>query len=335
MLFLEAGRYYFKRLKGVCAGNCYLAVTSLAGRPLSKQPKLKTMQRRKFLQDSSLTVISVSVFGALKWNGNFFEGDSPTTTDILGPFYRPGAPMRTNLRLPGAKGTPIVLKGSIFKEDGKTPINNALVEIWHCNESEVYDNTSAAYVYRGGQKTKAGGKYEFKSILPVPYKADPNDEASWRPAHIHMRVSVPGQQDLITQIYFKGGKYIDTDKWASDPKAINRILPIAKNKSGESEIVFNVMMTREIPLDKSAFDKITGIYDVGKGNFIEFIRNDDLLFIKFNGQLRAGLKYIGNNTFEGGIGFPKATFEFLPANVVKVSVVNTNATLAGTKFLKY
>ncbi len=172
--------------------------------------------------------------------------------------------------------------------------------------------------------------------MPVPYKAAPNDETSWRPAHIHMRVSVPNQQDLITQIYFKGGKYVETDKWASDPKAVNRILTISKNNSGESEIVFNVIMSKEIPLDKKVYDKITGLYDIGDNNFIEFFKNDDLLFMKLNGQLRASLKYIGNNTFEGGIGFQKATFELQNDGRVKVVVERTaNKAYNGIKYLKY
>src|SRR5688572_32835011 len=104
------------------------------------------------------------------------EGDTPTTTDILGPFYRPGSPLRANLRLASSNGTPIVLKGNIFKEDGKTPIAKELVEIWHCDENEVYDNASDEYKYRGGQITKADRKYEFISILHVQYKADPKDE---------------------------------------------------------------------------------------------------------------------------------------------------------------
>lgn len=294
------------------------------------------MQRRAFIKNSSLTVISISAFGGLNWNGKNFEGDNATTTDILGPFYRPGAPMRNNLRLPGTNGRPIVLKGIIFKEDGKTPINNALVEIWHCDEHEVYDNTSDDYNYRGGQTTKANGKYEFKSILPVPYKADPNEESSWRPAHIHMRVSVPNQQDLITQLYFKDGKYIDTDKWASDPKAVNRILPITETNSAESEIVFNVIMSKEIPLDIKVYDKITGLYDFGKGNLAEFIKSDDLLLMKRNGQMSVSFKYIGNNTFEGGIGYPKATFEIQKDGNVKVIIEPTaGKTVTGTKFLKY
>lgn len=296
------------------------------------------MQRRNFIKHSALTVISVSAFGALNWNGKNFEGDTPTTTDILGPFYRPGAPLRTNLRIAGSNGTPIVLKGKIFREDGKTPIHDAFVEIWHCDEAEMYDNTSDEYKYRGGQKTKRDGAYEFKSILPVPYKAVPNNDATWRPAHIHMRVSVPHQQDLITQLYFKGGKYVDTDKWASAPQAVNRILTVRKNKDGEDEIVFNVVMNKELPLDKKVYEKLTGLYDIGDNNFIEFTKSDDLLLMKQNGQLWASLKYMGNNTFEGGIGYPKATFEFLKDGTVKVLLladIPTLKTYNGIKYLKY
>lgn len=294
------------------------------------------MQRRTFIKNSTLTVISISAFGSLSWNGKIFAGDTATTTDILGPFYRPGSPLRTNLRLPNSNGKPIVLKGIILKDDGKTPIPNALVEIWHCDEKQVYDNFSDDYKYRGGQKTKADGKYAFTSILPVPYKADPNDETSWRPAHIHMRVSVPNQQDLITQLYFKDGKYIDTDKWASDPKAVNRILKISENKAGDSEIIFNVIMSKEFPLDKKVYDKITGLYDIGEDNSCEFTKNDDLLFMKLNGQIIAGLTYIGNNTFEGGVGFPKVSFDLqMDGNVKVVIVQSPTTTVNGIKYLKY
>jgi catechol 1,2-dioxygenase len=230
----------------------------------------------------------------------------------------------------------VSLAGIYIKDDGKTPIPNALVEIWHCDEKQVYDNTSDDYKYRGGQKTRVDGKYEFTSILPVPYKADPNDETSWRPAHIHMRVSVPNQQDLITQLYFKDGKYIDTDKWASDPKAVNRILKITENKSGDSEIIFNVIMSREIPLDKKVYDKISGLYDIGEDNACEFTKNDDLLFMKLNGQIIAGLTYIGNNTFEGGVGYPKVSFDLqMDGNVKVVIVQSPTTTVNGIKYLKY
>ncbi len=293
------------------------------------------MERRDFIKHSSLIAISVSAFGSISWNGSNYVGDSPTTTDILGPFYRPGAPMRSNIIPPDSKGVLLNLSGTIYKEDGKTPLNNAMVEIWQCDENQHYDNTSNDYLCRGAIKTGNNGRYDFKTVVPVQYKANPNNEASWRPAHIHMRVSVADQQDLITQIYFKGDKYIDTDTSASAPQAVNRILDIAKNTAGENAVIFNVVMSKEFPLEKEVYNKITGLYWMDDDSKIEFIKNDDLLFLKRNGQLTASLKYVGNNTFEGGIGFPKVTFELLAKGETKAIVKLRNKSLSGQKYLKY
>ena len=279
--------------------------------------------------------ISVSAFGAIHWNGKSFVGNSPTTTDILGPFYRPGAPMRSDIIAPNSKGSPMNLSGTIFKEDGKTALNNALVEIWQCDENEYYDNASDSYLFRGAIKTGKNGKYDFKTIVPVPYKADPDNEESWRPAHIHMRVSVADQQDLITQIYFKGDKYNDKDTWSSAPQAVNRILDIVKNPAGGNAVTFNVIMSKEFPLDQEVYNKITGLYKMDNDSLVEFIKNDDLLFMKRNGQLVASLKYIGNNTFESGLGFPKATFELLAKGGSKAVVATQTTSYSGEKFLKY
>ncbi|MBK7438609.1 MAG: hypothetical protein IPI77_18070 [Saprospiraceae bacterium] len=57
--------------------------------------------------------------------------------------------------------------------------------------------------------------------------------------------------------------------------------------------------------------------------------------MKRNGLLLAGLKYIGNNTFEGGIGYPKASFEIEKDGGVKVVVTTEGKTYNGTKYLKY
>jgi len=74
------------------------------------------------------------------------------------------------------------------------------------------------------------GKYSFKTIVPVPYKAS---ATSWRPAHIHLRVSSPNHQDLITQIYFKGDPYLDQDSSSASPLAVNRILDITTDPANQ------------------------------------------------------------------------------------------------------
>ena len=199
----------------------------------------------------------------------------------------------------------------------------------------IYDNASDAYLFRGMTKTGEDGTYKFKTIVPVPYKANPNNERSWRPAHIHMRVSVPGQQDLITQIYFQGDKYIKTDTWASSPKAIHRVLKIEKNAAGKSQVNFDVVMSKEFPLEEEVYHKITGLYKMDNGRILEFVKSDDLLLMKNNGQFVVSCKYIGNNTFEGGIGYPKIRFELLPNGNSKAFMTSENSSSSGEKFLKY
>ncbi|MEJ2196816.1 MAG: hypothetical protein P8X73_18430 [Ignavibacteriaceae bacterium] len=61
------------------------------------------MKRRTFIERSSLIAVSLSAFGTIQWNGKNYTGDSATTTDILGPFYRPGAPFRSNHVPPNSK----------------------------------------------------------------------------------------------------------------------------------------------------------------------------------------------------------------------------------------
>lgn len=290
------------------------------------------MKRRTFIKKSSMTAFSISAFGSIQWNGQSYVADTPTTTDILGPFYRPGAPLLNNLIPPGSKGTPLHLTGTIYQNDGKTPLSNALVEIWHCDENAHYDNTSDDYVFRGAAKTGRNGKYDFKTILPVPYQAIPNDESSWRPAHIHMRISSQTQQDLITQIYFKGDRYISTDPSAKAPQAANRILEISQNASHENRVTFDIVMSKEFSLDLAAYQRITGLYQFDH-HTIEFFKSDDLLFMKWNGQLMSGFKYLGNNTF--GDGYDQVSFELSQNGGVKAILSFESKTYTGAKFLKY
>lgn len=298
------------------------------------------MNRRTFVKHSSVTAFSVAAFGAIHWNGKSFEGDTETTTDILGPFYRPGAPMRSNLIPPESTGQVMHLSGTIFQKDGKTPLSDALVEAWQCNEHEQYDNTSDDYAFRGAVKSGKDGKYTFKTIVPVPYKVT---ATMWRPAHIHLRVSSGDHQDLITQIYFKGDRHLEEDTSASSPRSVSRILEIKKNAALENVVKFDVVMGKAFPLDDAGYKKITGLYKLNEGN-VEFTRDGDLLLLKLNGQLMEALAYKGNNTFEGGLGYIKATFELLEKGDVKTTIsmgnydsgdLTSTTTMEGLKFLKY
>jgi len=181
------------------------------------------MDRRKFILTSSLTAIGLSTFGSIiKMPNGKFNGDCETTNDILGPFYRSGAPIRSNLTSKELLGIKIKLKGKVYKSDCITPLNNAMVEIWHCNTNGEYDNESKDFNQRGRLMTNDKGEYSFLTILPGKYK---NGE-HYRPAHIHYRVTEENSKELISQIYFRGDPHIEKDPWASKEKAEMRILEI-------------------------------------------------------------------------------------------------------------
>ena len=277
------------------------------------------MHRRKFVTDSGMLAIGMGMFGYINWNGSRFIGNTPTTTDILGPFYRPGAPVRININPPGFSGEPLHLSGTVFKEDLKTPFKNCLIEIWQCDQDLEYDNTSEDYKHRGSQKTGVDGKYHFITTQPLAYPIRPGSEV-YRPAHIHMRISGEGQQDLITQIYFKGDSYIEKDSGASSPDAINRIMSVTKNKQNEKQVIFDIVMAKEFKPDKTVFEKVSGVYAMSDNSVIEFYQEGDLLFLKWNGQIREGLWYKGGNVFMGGTGNRTAKFDVQPDGKVKVSL---------------
>jgi protocatechuate 3,4-dioxygenase beta subunit len=294
------------------------------------------MKRRKFIQDSSLFALSIGVFGKIKWDGKKYVGTDPTTTDILGPFYRPGAPFKTELIQPGTKGEILHFNGTIFGKDGRSPVNGALVEIWHCNEEGAYDNMSDDYVYRASQKTAANGRYSFKTILPVPYAV--SSELT-RPAHIHMRVSARGVQDLVTQVYFTGDKHLKEDESASHADALNRILDMTRNDKQEKVVKFDIYLKAEYVLEAAAYKKIAGLYEMKDKSMAEFYKDGDQLFAKVNGQIMEALDYKGDNTFQGGIGYITAKFELLNNGGANVNVTITengkSNDIQGTKLLKY
>jgi catechol 1,2-dioxygenase len=275
------------------------------------------MQRRKFITTSGIFAVGTGVFGSIRWSRDHYTGDTPTTTDILGPFYRPGAPLRKNLNPPGFKQNILHLSGTIFKENGTAPMDNCLIEIWQCKPDGFYDNVSDDYLYRAGQQVGTNGKYHFITAIPVPY-ANKENNNEFRPAHIHLRISAKGQQDLITQIYLKGDPYLATDPSTKLSLAVNRILSLNKIKDNEREIKFDITLRKEYLPDDAVFQKISGVYKMSDNSMVEFYRNGDFLFWKKNNQIRGGLSYNGDNKFVAGANDIEAKFELQQQGNAKV-----------------
>ncbi len=187
-----------------------------------------------------MAVLGLSTYGSVvKMADGTYLGDCETTNDILGPYYRPDAPLRSDLTYDGLEGSEIILRGVVYGDDCITPLRDAGVEIWHCNADGEYDNDSPAYNQRGRLITDESGEYSFRTIIPGKY---PNAKL-YRPSHIHYRVTHNSSKELISQIYFKGDPNIEDDPWASKPEAELRILDIVpQNTAGLLVVNFDLSL---------------------------------------------------------------------------------------------
>jgi protocatechuate 3,4-dioxygenase beta subunit len=114
-----------------------------------------------------------------------------TQPQTEGPFFTPNSPERASLLEPGMPGTKLVVTGYVYSTDCR-PVENALLEFWHCNDAGEYDNVG--YSLRGHQFTDKDGRYELTTIMPGLYTG--------RTRHIHVKVQAPENPVLTSQLYF-------------------------------------------------------------------------------------------------------------------------------------
>jgi protocatechuate 3,4-dioxygenase beta subunit len=168
----------------------------------------------------------------------------PTQNDVEGPYYLPDAPFRTNVAAPDEPGKRVIIKGTVFETNCKTPLKDALVEVWQTDAEGRYYYKEEGYRLRGQMKTDKNGSYEFNSIKPGRYKIG----RGYRPAHIHIKVSYPGYRTLVTQLYFKEDPYLwPKDACGSgcksdDPK---RIIELQTKKSRLLEGRFIIFLEKQ------------------------------------------------------------------------------------------
>jgi protocatechuate 3,4-dioxygenase beta subunit len=134
----------------------------------------------------SRVVVALGILAALAFG--FAPGPTgasacrPTRPDALGPFYEPGAPVRSSV------GSGYVLSGRVLAARTCRAIPRARIELWLANPQGEYDDAHRATVIAGRR-----GGYRFESNKPPSYQS--------RPPHIHLRVTARGFRTLVTQHY--------------------------------------------------------------------------------------------------------------------------------------
>jgi protocatechuate 3,4-dioxygenase, beta subunit len=149
----------------------------------------------------------------------------------------------------GEPGEPLLLTGTVFQSDGKTPAAGVVIYAYQTNAKGLYANGTNASEWsrrhgrlRGWLKTGADGSYRFETIKPAPY---PNENL---PAHVHFTVLEPGRQPYwIDDIVFDGEFGVTPEyRRAMINQGGNGIVKLTRNSSGV------LVARRDIVLERHA-----------------------------------------------------------------------------------
>jgi catechol 1,2-dioxygenase len=191
---------------------------------------------------------------------NFFEstversasaGRPGSEGAVEGPYYVPGAPLLAAepYVMPMREdepGDPILLGGQVVDLDGG-PVAGALVDVWHAGNDGTYSGfvgDAPRFNLRCRLLTDAGGRFRIRTIRPAPYRIPHHGPTgrllemlgrhAWRPGHFHLKVSADGREPITTQLYFRGGAWLDGDGDVSG--AVKESLMVDVVESGDADV---------------------------------------------------------------------------------------------------
>lgn len=131
-------------------------------------------------------------------------------------------------------GEPMIINGTIYQRDGKTPAPDILLYVYHTDNKGLYSpapkqTTGTRHGHlRGWMKTDSQGRYQFSSIRPVSY---PNSKA---PQHIHPLIKEP-----MTSLYWIDEYLFDDDPFLTKEERLKQqkrggsgIIHLTKNEKG-------------------------------------------------------------------------------------------------------
>ncbi|MFA6266774.1 MAG: dioxygenase [Pseudolabrys sp.] len=157
-------------------------------------------------------------------NGN--NGQTETTANLLGPFWRLNSPRTENggsiVRSP-TPGPELLVNCKVTDAQGR-PVAGAEVDVWHSSPDGFYeqqDPNQADMNLRGKFTTDASGHFGFRSVkpagYPIPIEGPVGDllrhagRHNFRPAHLHFLIYKEGFKTHISQIYVSGDDKLETD----------------------------------------------------------------------------------------------------------------------------
>jgi len=149
-------------------------------------------------------------------------GEKPTEATVQGPFFWPGAPkLELGADIGQGYGEPTLYHGRVTDTSGK-PVAGCELDVWSGDEDGFYDMQKGNEMHLRAQfRTDGDGNYRFWSIKPTFYPVpgdgpvgrmlDKMGRHLNRPGHMHMMLTAPGHERLITHLFVKDSPYLDSD----------------------------------------------------------------------------------------------------------------------------
>ena len=122
------------------------------------------------------------------------ENCEPTFVDGGGPYYKANSPFREKIVPDQNNGQKLIVGGKILRNDCKTIVANAVLDIWQADEAGEYREEW----YRGQVKSDNNGDFSFESVVPKGY----GEGTGYRPPHIHFKVFIEGKEIITSQMFF-------------------------------------------------------------------------------------------------------------------------------------
>jgi protocatechuate 3,4-dioxygenase beta subunit len=150
----------------------------------------------------------------------------------------------------GEPGQSLIVTGTIVGTDGKSPLANMRLSVYHTDADGYYsrpvDNPRSARL-RGSLVTDASGRYEIHTIWPGHYPGGGN------PRHIHVHLAGPDvPEHWIDSFLFAGDTYLgSTDSRRSELAGTRfaHVMPMTRGNDGI------IRCARDIRLDRSVADR--------------------------------------------------------------------------------
>jgi protocatechuate 3,4-dioxygenase, beta subunit len=200
--------------------------------------------RREFLKRASIAAVAVPFLLNCKSDtlAQKSENDilslikknaKPKSAEGVGAIDAPAnISSKTILLNDSDKGENMLISGTVFQPDGKTPAPNVLIYIYHTDIEGYYGRKSDEHKhgrYRGWMLTDKQGRYSFQTIKPAPY---PENRFA---AHIHTTLTTEQmKEDWIDNYLFEGDTLISVREreTAGNKGGFNPILTLEKKPDG-------------------------------------------------------------------------------------------------------